>query len=390
MHFQQTAEIDRILGARRPTTNQSAAHDPARILKRLDRCVMAAAFAEEIEQFDEVGALGRHVDGDGPVGQAPEAARVEGAGNEFSEHGQAFLGPRIAGMRLGQDRETALGRAIHIGGNVDQGLMLQELDHIEIRESCVGPQLDIIAAGGGLGRDIQGHFHLRRRLAEIARQFRIEPALEFLGGQAFRRLQPDTPLLEIREQCVEPACKIKRIALAIGDRGSRVAVEGARMRVKGPGAGTGEQSRSLRKRVGQPPQPVMHRAVAIDQAARRRDTLERWGRVDLRIDRLGQFAPARREEGIGMRAVPGDGLEHGQPDFGLEQASGSAGQPLNLAFAQALHHAEPPWPRISSPAVPGRACGRLRSRRAAFRRKTLRSDCGAPPWRDERLRYRCA
>ena len=78
------------------------------------------------------------------------------AAEELGQNREALLRPRGRRRALAQEGADRLGRGVEARPQMHPALMHFKQAQLTRREACVGTDLDVVAAGGGVGHDAIG------------------------------------------------------------------------------------------------------------------------------------------------------------------------------------------------------------------------------------------
>lgn len=152
LEAEEAAEIDHVFGEDDGTVGVSAAEDAEGGVGGLFGVV--ARLVEEAEDLDEVGSVEGHGDGSDAERDAAEAHEIHGAGDEFGENGDAFLGFGCPGGAEAHGGEVGLGASIDGGEGVDEEFVVDQLREVVVGEVRSGADADARASGGGFGGEV--------------------------------------------------------------------------------------------------------------------------------------------------------------------------------------------------------------------------------------------
>jgi hypothetical protein len=148
-----------------PPGDDAPPKDPTGTLEGLIR--IAGALQEKAIDLQKIRALDSHLDGQHPIRQPPQPIQFDGAADHLGEDGQPFLGARGARMPGRQERQVGLGLAVEGGGDVDEGLVMQQLGEVAVGKAGASPYLNGPGGGQGIGGEAVHQFDGGRLVAEM-------------------------------------------------------------------------------------------------------------------------------------------------------------------------------------------------------------------------------
>ena len=134
-----------------PPSTHAAAEDAARVVEAL--LLVVALGAEPLEDVEEARAVLGLVDGEDAVVQAARAPRVRAEGEDLEQRGEPLLHGGGARRALGEPLGDRLRLAVERRRDVHPALVHLEDVDVARAELRAGADLDVVAAGGGVGED---------------------------------------------------------------------------------------------------------------------------------------------------------------------------------------------------------------------------------------------
>ena len=165
-----------VLRERRAALEHAAAEDAARVVEAL--VLVVALGAEPLEDVEEARAVLGLVDGEDAVVEPPRAARVRAEREDLEQRGEALLHRGRARRPLREPLGDRLRLAVERRRDVHPALV--HLEDVDVARVNFAPRadLDVVAAGGGVGEDRVVGLDADARVAEERR----EPLVELPRG----------------------------------------------------------------------------------------------------------------------------------------------------------------------------------------------------------------
>ena len=236
-----------------------------------------------------------------------------------------------------QEGQVGLGLAVEGGGDVDEGLVMQQLGEIAVGKAGAPADADRLGGRQGIGGEAVHQFDGGRLVAEMGAHRALEIHRHLLGTVIGRRGRGDVDVSQLVDGVQDALRQLQGRYRRITQGRRGLTVELAAELEKAGGAHRRQHPRPELDGLGMSVQPDVDGRKGHDLAAGLAHQVDAGRGVERRIGHLWQFPATARQESLLHLGRPVEGAQDADGFAGLVQQAGYRADAILLAVGGGGH-----------------------------------------------------